>query len=293
MTNRVLILAVAMSCVASAVLAQAQETMLLPPKVLVITREVVKPGKGAAHQKWEAGYPAALAKAHWPVPYIGMTALTGEPRALYLTGYDSMAAWEADTQATDKNAALSAQMDVLSTKDGDFLSEYRTGVFTYLPELSYHADTIPVAGLRYFRIYTLHIKPGHGSHFTEVRKTILAAHQKAGLSDQYAIFHILAGGPSDTYLIFVPMKSLAEQDEYDTIHGAAYKQALGADGQKSLDDFQAQGVESSETNIFKFIPQMSYPRKEWMAADKFWASQAASMSKIPAKAIAKKEAVKQ
>jgi hypothetical protein len=35
-------------------------------KVLQIFREQVKPGKGAAHETVEAGWPKAFAKAKWP-----------------------------------------------------------------------------------------------------------------------------------------------------------------------------------------------------------------------------------
>src|SRR5713226_4695032 len=115
--------------------AQAQQTMMSPPKVLVIGREVVKTGKGAAHEKWEAGWPRAYAKAKWPVNYLAISSMTGEGRALYLGGYESMAAWESDLAAQGKNAALSAETQALTEKDGEFLTENRTAVFTYMPEL--------------------------------------------------------------------------------------------------------------------------------------------------------------
>src|SRR6202171_1652234 len=37
-----------------------------PPRALLIFRAEVKPGKGPAHQKWETGWPRALAKVSWP-----------------------------------------------------------------------------------------------------------------------------------------------------------------------------------------------------------------------------------
>ncbi len=99
---------VALSCLGSVLLAQAQQVMLTPPKVLVITREVLKPGKGAAHEKWETGWPRAFAKAKWPTRYLAVSSMTGENRALYMSGYESLAAWEADTRAIEQNAVLSA-----------------------------------------------------------------------------------------------------------------------------------------------------------------------------------------
>ena len=135
-------------CLGAAWIAQAQQPMLTPPKVLVIGREVLKTGKAAVHEKWEAGWPRAFAKAKSPTHYIAASSLTGEGRVLFLAGFDSMAAWEKDNQFNSQNAALSAELAVLAEKDGDYLTENRTAVFTYMPELSYNADTIPVAGAR-------------------------------------------------------------------------------------------------------------------------------------------------
>src|SRR5271167_604682 len=105
-------------CLAGAVVAQAQEPMMAPPKVLTVIREVEKPGKGAAHADWETGYPRAYAKANWPTFYIALTATTGAHRILFFTGFDSMASWEKDGNAQEANAALTADIDRLDAKDG-------------------------------------------------------------------------------------------------------------------------------------------------------------------------------
>jgi hypothetical protein len=273
----------------SAALAEAQVKMH-PPKVLVIAREVVKPGKSAAHAKWEEGYPRAYAKANWPTPYLAMSAITGENRVLFLVGYDSMAAWEKDATALDKNPVISAANDALGSKDGDFLSESKEAVFTYQEELSYQPDA-PVAGARGFIVVGISVKPGHGKHFEDIRKMVRAAHEKANLVDHYAVYHCVAGAPSGLYLIFIPIKSLADVDQFPTVHGKTYEDALGEDGQNKIREFNMQGVESTETQLFMFSPKMSYPPKEWVEADHdFWAPKAEAPMKAAAEK--KKEAAK-
>jgi hypothetical protein len=42
---------------------------------------------------------------------LAVSAITGKPRVLFLTGYDSFEAWEKDTRATQNNATLSAALD--------------------------------------------------------------------------------------------------------------------------------------------------------------------------------------
>jgi hypothetical protein len=269
-------------------IAEAQQAMTGPPPVLVIGREVVKPGKGPAHQKWETGWPRLMAKTKWPVHYLAMTSLTGENRVLFFTGYGSMADWEKDQQNQDKNASFTAENDALNDKDGEFLKESRTGVFTYMPDLSYQA-AVPIATMRYFTIVSILVKPGHGDHFAEVRKMVKAAHEKANLVDHYAVYHMVSGGSPGHYLILIPMQSLKEADDFPAVHGKAYKDALGEEGQKKLEEFSSHGVESSETNLFAFSPKMSYVAKEWIEADPdFWAPK----PKAAAKPTAKKEAPK-
>jgi hypothetical protein len=261
-------------CLAGAAVAQAQETMMSPPKVLTSIREVEKPGKSAAHADWEAGYPRAFAKANWPTHYLALRALTGEPRVLFLMPFDSLVAWEKDGMAQDKNASLTADIDRLDAKDGDFLSESRRATLVYMPELSYHPE-ISVKGTRYFMVVSIHVKPGHGDHFVDIRKMVKAAHEKANLSDHYAVFRFTMGAPAGSYVIFVPMKSAAELDQWEDLHGQTYKDALGDDGRKKLDEFNRDGLEKSESQLFMFSPKMSYAPKEWVEADpEFWSPKA-------------------
>ena len=289
-----MILAIALLCVAGATaIAEAQEAMMQPPKVLAITREVLKTGKGAANEKWEAGWPRMFAKANWPTHYLAMSSMSGEPRVVFMSGYDSLDAWTKDTEAQGKNAAMAAEQANLAEKDGDYLSGLTNGVFTYMPELSYHPE-VPVAGTRYFGVVSFHVKRGHDNHFVEARKVALAAHEKAGLGDHFAIYHMVAGGAAGTYLIFIPMKSLAELDAFPTVHGKPYKDALGEDGQKALDDFDAQGLESQETQLFALSPSMSYPAKEWVAADSdFWGAKMMTPAKAAKPAAKHQEPAKQ
>lgn len=272
-------------CLAGAALGHAQETMMSPPKVLVIGREVVKPGKAAEHINWEAGWPRAFAKANWPVNYLALSSLTGETRALFLTGYPSMEAWEKDTLAQQKDTELTAEVDRLNTKDGDYLTGSAQAVAVYKPDLSYHPE-VPVAGTRYFRITSVHVKPGHDDHFTDIRKLVKAAHEKANLSDHYALYQVVMGTPGGTYLIIAPLKSATELDQFETIHGQAYKDALGDEGRKQVAEFASQGLEGTESQLFAFSPKMSYVSQDWIAADSdFWTPK-------PIVASAKKESKK-
>src|ERR1700745_1756170 len=90
------------SCVAAAQeKSQANQSI---PKVLQITREFTKPGRaGFVHDAAESAFVQAMNRAKWPTRYLAMTSLSGKQRALFLTSYASLEAWEKDTAGVAKN----------------------------------------------------------------------------------------------------------------------------------------------------------------------------------------------
>src|SRR5271165_6273826 len=110
MTGLVLATCLIAGC-ASAV-AQEHSEGNMPPKVLSVTREWTKPGKnGTAHEKTESAFVQAMTRAKWPTHYLAVDSLSGKPRSLFFTPYDSFEAWEKDAKATEKNTAFFAELD--------------------------------------------------------------------------------------------------------------------------------------------------------------------------------------
>jgi hypothetical protein len=264
-----------------------------PPNYLSITREMTKPGVGPAHEKFEMGWPQAFTKANWPTHYLAMTSITGPTEAWFITGYDSAEAAEKDADNFAKNTALRTTSEQLAQQDAQFLTGIRTMTAMYKPDLSYFSSSPDIANKRYFAVATIHVKPGHNEEFTEMRAVAKTAHEKAQLNENFAVFQIVAGAPGPTYLIFIPMKSMKEVDNYDQLHGKVYQDALGDDGQKKMRELAAACIESSEVNYFEFSPKMSYPSKEWIAANPdFWTPKttvAAKQKKAPETKAIKKE----
>lgn len=255
-----------------------------PPKVLQVIREEVKPGKGPAHEKVEAGWPRAFAMANWPTHYLAMTSITGPSEAWFLVGFDSFTAWEKDMKATEGNKGLSAEMEKLSEKDGELISGGRGLVEIYREDLSRNPN-VDLSKVRYFRLSTFRVKPGHDSDFTDAVKIVKGAYDRIGSPVSWAIYQVSAGMPSPTFVVWIPMRSLSESDAAMAA-SKALLEAEGEDGQKALNKAAADGYTSIDTNIFAVNPKMSYPPKEFVAKDSaFWAPKAAS-------APAKKEAAK-
>jgi hypothetical protein len=240
-----------------------------PPKVLQIFREEVKPGKSVAHEKWETGWPRAFAKANWPTRYLAITSLSGPSEAWFLTGHESLAAWEKDRQNLDKAAALKAEDDRLSAGDGEFLSAARSIVAALREDLS-NKPNVTLGKMRYFRIVTYRVRPGHETDFTDAAKIVREAYEKAKVDLPWAVYQIVSGMPGPTYLVFLPMKSLEEIDAAQA-HSKTFQEALGEENGKKLQKLASDGYLNTESNIYAFSPKMSYVAPEVASADPdFW-----------------------
>ena len=243
--------------------------MPAPPKVLLIFREFLKPGKGGStHEKSESAFVQAFTRAKWPTHYLTIDALSGKPRSLFLIGYDSFEAWEKDNQATQKNTSLSAALERAAAADGELLNDYDGAVFTYKEEYSLH-NPVDIPHMRYFDITRFQVKPGHEKDFGELVKMYMAAYDK--MPDvHWATYQAQYGPEGNTYLVFTPMKSASEIDK-SFAQSKQVQEAMGPEGGKKAADLSAAAIETSQTSLFIFNPRISYVQDEWIKADPdFW-----------------------
>jgi len=260
--------------------AQDAENTTPPPKVLVVDREYTKPGKGGSgHEKSESAFVQAFARAKWPQHYFAANSMTGKNRVLFFVGYDSFEAWEKDSAATAKNAALSAAIDGAVVHDGDMLSDTDVSALTYNEEQSLRGP-VDIAHMRYFEISLYRVKPGHRHEWSDAVKLVKAGYEKVP-SAHWAMYEAMYGQEGTTYIVITPMKSLAEVDQAMD-QDKQFADAMGEDGMKKLGELESSAIEFHQTNLFQFNAAMSYPRDEWIKADPdFWKPAAAA--KAPAK----------
>jgi hypothetical protein len=269
-----------LGCLAIAV---AQELMP-PPKVLVIQRELLKPGRaGSVHEKSESAFVRAMAAAKWPTHYFAVESMSGPSRALFLIAYPSFAAWEKDNMAQQKNATLSAAMDRAALADGDLLNSYDQNVFILREEMSLRANA-DIPHSRYFEITVLHVRAGHQREWEELAKIYKEGYEKIP-DAKWAVFESAYGADNGgMFAVFNPMKSLAEVDQ-EYADQKKFMEALGEEKMKKLEELAAACIESAQSNLFRFNPKMSYPMDEWIKADPdFWKPKA--IAAAPAKKAA-------
>jgi len=262
---------------ACADLAAAQEEAgHKPPKVLVITREFVKPGKGGAtHEKAESLYVQAMTRAKSPVHYIGMEGVSGRARALFFAGYESFDAWQTSEEAEQKDEALSAGLAHADAVDGELLEGIDHTVW-YLDEEGSYNTSVDLPHMRYFEIERFTLRQGHEREWTDVVKLVKAAYAKALPEMHWAMYASVYGIASPAYLVIVPMKSGADIDKAFA-NNPKFAAAMGEDGMKKLSALSAAAIESSETNLFAINPKMSYVGEDMVKADpEFWRPKASA-----------------
>jgi hypothetical protein len=268
-------------------LASAQESgTVSPPKVLVLYREFLKPGKqGMSHQKTEKAFVQAASNAKWPQHYFAVNSVSGRPRSLFLYPYDSFDAWEKDQETSQKNTAMAAANDRAEIADGDLLSEADSTVLSYRAEQSLDADG-SIAKFRYFEISLYQVRAGHRHEWDELVKMVKRAYEKVPDS-HWATYEVAYGQqPNTTYVIFHALKSASEIDSFAD-KDKAFVAAMGEDGMKKLGELESSAVESRQTNLFKFSPAMSYPPDAWVKEDPdFWKPKA-MMPAMPKKSAEK------
>jgi hypothetical protein len=249
-----------------------------PPAVLRIFHEDIKEGKGAAHEKTEAAFMQAAAKANYPAHILALTNITGTSQAVFLEGHNTFASI-ADSQAViDK-----PEFGVLDAADAELRTSQRSMLAAYRPDLSYAADKINLPKVRFFSIDTIRVGEGQGQKFAELVKTLVGGAQKSGDSQPVAAYEIVSGARSGTYLLLEPMESLKSLDE-----GRQREQALiqaVQNGPQTMREL-SQTIANEESILFAVSPAMSYVPTEWATTSPdFWGQK-------PARAVTKAPAAK-
>jgi hypothetical protein len=233
-----------------------------PPKVLVIQREMMKPGRaGSMHEKTEGAFVAAIKANHLDIHYLALTSQSGPDRALFLSGYASMAAWEDERKAVGKNAAADAALDRADVVDGDLLAEQAQSVWLRDDELSMNQHDLK--GDRYMQISQYFVKPGHVAEWEELVKLVKQGYAKGVPEASWTIFEQRYGPSGNAYIVVTPMKSLSEVDGM-LGSGKAFADAMGESGMKKMGQLEAACVESWQMNLFAFSPKMSNPPEQWV-----------------------------
>ncbi len=268
-------------------LSPAQEARTALPKVLVMEREEIKPGKGAAHEKVAAGFVAVASKTKSTDYWMGLNAVSGDENvALFIGGHDSFAAAEsaynAQEAAVAASPALRAEVEQLERQGGEVHAGQRAVWARYREDLSFKTPTLAdIAKARYMSVVSVHVKPGHIADCEDYIKTYNQGRTKANLDVHFAVYQAATGAPAGTFLVFIPHASMSALD-VDT--SKALEAALGEEALKKLRQTAAETIADSQSTLFALNPKMSRVTSAFAAHDPdFWTPKPKPAAAAPAK----------
>jgi hypothetical protein len=260
---------------AGSLTAQAQTPVVWPSNILNIQTDNIKPYADGPYDKFASESAALSKQLKDPTHVLGMEALTGTPRALYLSSYDSYQALQENEEWLLGDAATDAKLDALDARDGVYVSEIHYTIWHYRPDLSNNVTGADIPHSHYWEVVIYHMRPGHHEQFEEIAKLYRDANLKIGQSTPWAIYQGLTG-VTGAYLVLVPMTSLKDEDA-GLAREKDFGAALGDEGKSKISKLSEESVASVEDNIWMVIPEWSTVEKSWMDADpQYWAPEPAA-----------------
>jgi hypothetical protein len=249
--------------------AQIPSGVAPPPKYIYLSNISIKPNMSSAFTQDESAEVQAQRAANAPIHYFGMLSFTGSPHALFFAGFDSFADMQKQHDQAMSDTKLQGTLKSTDADEAAALSQTYGSIYKYRDDLSLNA-AVDISQERFFDITLFHVRYGHYDDFEHLVKLYAKAYSSIPNS-HWAMFEKLYGEDSDrTFILVTPIKALAEEDQA-MIDGDNLPKTVGADQMQLMHELGSQTVESSESDLFAIIPQISYVPDAWLTASPdFW-----------------------
>jgi hypothetical protein len=222
-----------------------------------------------------------MTKAKFPINYWAYNSMSGKPRAIYISGFDSFADLGKANKIFD-NPSVAATFEPLNVADGELLEDSKQLIFSYDGDISLRPG-VDLLHHRFLEADIIHVRQGHGKEFHDLAKMWVDLYSKAGTSVHWDAFHAEYGEDSGYYVFLTADKSLDDVDA-----GFADNKKLGTiltdDDKKKLRELRAACIEEDRTEIYSVNPAQSYVPESFIKADPgYWKPKGAMAAKAGAK----------
>jgi hypothetical protein len=249
-------------------------TSVQPPTLLLLVHQEFLPGKDIARHKLDAAMSRACEKLNVPNSWIDLEAITGRPERLSFDAFDSFEQIDHAAAEWPKIFTNNPSVGRLQEEIQALLTSERTVIALRRDDLGYRAGTIDLSKARVMRVLEVHLYPGHERDFAAAFKSLSAAYERINSDTPWVVYQVNVGEPSPTFLVFVPMTALRQND--DLI--ARRSDLLSVEGEERAERMQQiarEAYASTESNLYVVSPEMSHVSKEFAAGDpQFWKSAA-------------------
>jgi len=241
-----------------------------PPKLLLLVHQQFKFGSESDRQKLEASVVRACDRLAVPNSWIDLQSITGPPEALSFDPFDSFeqvdnafVGWAQLFASHPQLASLQQQIRALETSESTIVAIRRD-------DLGYRVNRIDLSKTRFIRVLEVRLRPGHESDFVESFKLLSAAYEKINADMPWVVYQANVGMSSPSFLVFVPMRALKENDAY-LARAPKLREAEGDAGFDRMQQIARDAYVSTESNLYAVSPETSHVFKEFSDGDPdFW-----------------------
>ena len=254
-----------------------------PPKLAVLVYQKFPLDKLAASGKALAAAARGCANLEVPNSWIVMDSVTGEPEVLSFDPFDSFAHVNKAFAAWGPIYAAHPELGKAQARIMGALQSQRTVVAVRRDDLSYRANRIDLSKARFLRVLEVRLHPGHEAEFAEAFQKLAAAYEKIDSDLPWVVYQANVGTPSPTFFAFVPMRTLAQNDDLLNIR-ERLREAEGGAAER-MQQIAREAYAQTESNLYAISPEKSHVSKEFAAGDpEFWTPK----PQAPAKSTAQK-----
>jgi hypothetical protein len=145
----------------------------------------------------------------------------------------------------------------------------RTVIAVRRDDLSYRVNRIDLSKARFMRVLEVRLHPGQENEFAEAFQKLSAAYEKMESDLPWVVYQVNLGMPSPTFLTFVPMKAVGQNDDLLKIRERLH--AAEGEAAERIQQIARDAYASTESNLYSIKPEKSHVSKEFAAGDpEFW-----------------------
>jgi hypothetical protein len=257
---------------ASVVAGQTKETVeseTAPPKLLLLVYQRFAPDKASDRDKWEIAVARACQKLSVPNSWIDLEPITGEQEVLWFDPFDSFAHVGKAFAQWGPIYATHPELGRLQAQINAALTSQRTLIAVRRDDLSYRANRIDLSKARFMRVLEVRLHPGRENDFAEAFQTLRAAYEKTESDLPWVVYQVNLGTPSPTFLAFVPMKDVGQND--DLLKRREGLHAAEGEAAERMQQILREAYARTESDLYSISPEKSHVSKEFAAGDpEFW-----------------------
>jgi hypothetical protein len=278
-------LSLAVSGMSMAAAQDQPSTSMKPPKYLQITVEYTRPGKGGlAHDKTESAFVQAMAKAKFPINYWAYSSMSGKPRTIYISGFDSFGELGKANKIFEA-PGVAATFEPLNVADGELLEDSKQIIFSYAEDLSLRPE-VDLFHQRFLEADIVHVRQGHLKEFHDLAKMWVDLWGKAGGSSHWDAFQAEYGEDGGYFVFLTPDKSLDDVDS-GFADGTKVRGALTDSEKKKMGELRAASIDEDRTELYSVNPAQSYVPDAFIKADPgYWKPKSGAAARPAAKPAA-------